>query len=951
MTLTNLHVGGFRCFREPIDVPLRPVTLIFGENSSGKTTLLQAIKLLSAAIHPPEGYKGISPLVGQHAASRFQLTLGDPDELPQWGTTQVAAAFSHLQSLPASALHAAGLAVDDRVLSSGADVPALELGLGVGIQGAADMRLSWRWVLNETDDGSQFEPQRMLQQFGDLGNQEGGSVKPWATPIEWRLVPVQDILFYDNMSRHYRSEYSRHGDEFADPIMHDESMANYDRPNAYPVRGHWEECEKGKGLSDSCTLGPVIARLQHCLGKMATRREILTSDSDHAIFARSMNYDYSNHPEEGKKYQASCRWHLSSQEYVEGMMPIFSWGVSYGSTKNGSTKTFPSWRTSAEWHDRVLSVIGASVSAEMVRRQTEYSIFTEGMTGSVEDMYYSGRDLHVQPRSDPEDAMKLGSARVGSLLCPTAIEQFDSDGTPITWPLPAGGGEFGDKGEDSMSLPFFRGMTAIGELAVIALLGSDPDHDLGNDDEWGGMEKVVETWGVFALECCRIIGDQTVLRDRCRHAVRSERLIAISEEADQFLVLLGITKEELAGALEIDYCGSGGGKWDDYIEPTDETENVPGEWSPHQITERQLTDLPSVDETLQMCFSEAALDRLDQNCVMASSPSRPEIVNFAKKALFDGGRNYSGMWARPNTTALTGTSIEPSFRFLQQESAFAKDLLSALVRSGEVPSAGVMMYAWLADESNAWDSRDRKVDILLNPESAFEDFEAGAQAISSLSAERGIELGVIRRSGGEGLRGQGLNQQVVPRLRDPKVCGHVNAWMSRLGIDYVVEHRETSELGIPYEKIVFFCSRSDPERKRPMAWSEIGFGVSQVLPVILSVVCAERTVLIDEPEASVHPRLQAELGTLLAEATAHGNSGKQCIVATHSEHLVLRMMRLIRLGKIVADDVSIIYVSRDENGSHAKRLRLDERGDFIDEWPGGFFDDRLNELVGGEEGL
>ena len=103
-------------------------------------------------------------------------------------------------------------------------------------------------------------------------------------------------------------------------------------------------------------------------------------------------------------------------------------------------------------------------------------------------------------------------------------------------------------------------------------------------------------------------------------------------------------------------------------------------------------------------------------------------------------------------------------------------------------------------------------------------------------------------------------------------------------------------------------------------------------------------ITIEQPEVHVHPRLQADLGDLLAEAIGEPR-WHRFIVETHSEHLVLRVQKLVR-GKVLRpSDVSIIYVSRGPDGARAEKLRLGEDGDFIDEWPGGFFPERLRELL------
>jgi predicted ATPase len=103
------------------------------------------------------------------------------------------------------------------------------------------------------------------------------------------------------------------------------------------------------------------------------------------------------------------------------------------------------------------------------------------------------------------------------------------------------------------------------------------------------------------------------------------------------------------------------------------------------------------------------------------------------------------------------------------------------------------------------------------------------------------------------------------------------------------------------------------------------------------------TLLIEQPEIHIHPRLQAELGSLLAECIKPPFEN-QFIIETHSEHLILRLQKLIRKGELKPEDISVIYVDRGTEGSKCLHLRLDEEGDFIDEWPGGFFEEDFNEI-------
>ncbi len=61
---------------------------------------------------------------------------------------------------------------------------------------------------------------------------------------------------------------------------------------------------------------------------------------------------------------------------------------------------------------------------------------------------------------------------------------------------------------------------------------------------------------------------------------------------------------------------------------------------------------------------------------------------------------------------------------------------------------------------------------------------------------------------------------------------------------------------------------------------------------------------------------------------------------------MLRIQRRIREGKLNAKDVSVLYVDSGECRSVAKELRLDDQGEFMDEWPNGFFEEDVRELFG-----
>lgn len=181
-------------------------------------------------------------------------------------------------------------------------------------------------------------------------------------------------------------------------------------------------------------------------------------------------------------------------------------------------------------------------------------------------------------------------------------------------------------------------------------------------------------------------------------------------------------------------------------------------------------------------------------------------------------------------------------------------------------------------------------------------------------------------------------------FEDSTFLDKVNDTLATFNIGHKVkivsfQDRETNELSD------FYTIRlEDNFSQTNVSLLDVGFGVSQVLPVIVqSLFARNQTILIEQPEVHIHPRLQTELGDLFIESTK--DFGNCFIVETHSEHLMLRLQRRIREGKLSPEDISVVYVDRSEDGAVCLQLRLDNEGDFIDHWPDGFFDEDYKEVI------
>jgi hypothetical protein len=180
-------------------------------------------------------------------------------------------------------------------------------------------------------------------------------------------------------------------------------------------------------------------------------------------------------------------------------------------------------------------------------------------------------------------------------------------------------------------------------------------------------------------------------------------------------------------------------------------------------------------------------------------------------------------------------------------------------------------------------------------------------------------------------------------LRKHKLRREVDHWLDRLGVGYNVKIKRVG--GIKSD--LFSLRLVDKRRGTPVnvALTDVGFGLSQILPFVVQCLASQnRIISIEQPEVHVHPKLQAELGDLIA-AAIRKPYGHQFLIETHSEHLLLRIQKLVRTKQLKPEEVSIIYVMRGEGGSRVQRLRLTDDGRLLDEWPGGFFPERLKELL------
>lgn len=219
-----------------------------------------------------------------------------------------------------------------------------------------------------------------------------------------------------------------------------------------------------------------------------------------------------------------------------------------------------------------------------------------------------------------------------------------------------------------------------------------------------------------------------------------------------------------------------------------------------------------------------------------------------------------------------------------------------------------------------------------------------------------------------------------------KLLAEVNSWLSgedRLGTRYQVDRSQYKEIevgsrlhqlfdrGLNEEDIAELqelystigtrteIALRDVSSGLVVSPGDVGVGISQMVPVVVGCLRSGEGILaIEQPELHLHPAVQVGLGDLFVRAVRRGEedvgSGKTLLVETHSEHIMLRLLRRIRqtseeelppqAPRLTPDELAVIYVEGTEQGVQFRSLRVRKDGEFLDEWPAGFFEERAEEI-------
>ena len=195
----------------------------------------------------------------------------------------------------------------------------------------------------------------------------------------------------------------------------------------------------------------------------------------------------------------------------------------------------------------------------------------------------------------------------------------------------------------------------------------------------------------------------------------------------------------------------------------------------------------------------------------------------------------------------------------------------------------------------------------------------------------------------------GNDYSVMQRIRHPKaksdkLLAQANAWLGEISPGVTLNTKYVPDVNKVILDYQFDFGNTKTNSFRP---KNVGFGISYVLPIVLSLLTAEenKIIIIENPESHIHPRGQAELGKLISLAAS---TKAQLFIETHSDHILNGIRVAVKENLVDRQNVNILYFDKEttekEQFTKVKPIEIDRNGE-LKEYPKNFLDEWSNQLM------
>lgn len=227
----------------------------------------------------------------------------------------------------------------------------------------------------------------------------------------------------------------------------------------------------------------------------------------------------------------------------------------------------------------------------------------------------------------------------------------------------------------------------------------------------------------------------------------------------------------------------------------------------------------------------------------------------------------------------------------------------------------------------------------ISPRATYEASDYYIKDLNSIGNHGEYSAHYIAENGLKPLPIKALKHENAPSL---SLLNNLDKWMSEISPGIRIHarlHQAINSVSLSY------AFEQGPEMTAEFKPENVGFGLTFVLPVLVSVLRAKPgdMIIIENPEAHLHPAGQSVLGRLCAIA---GANGVQLFIETHSDHFLNGIRVAVKEGVISNTQVNLFYLERNDASIHEALVvmpEIDEQGR-IDVWPRGFFDESDQQL-------